>query len=291
MFIAADKSILGSQVFATDGEVGLVYDLLWDAESWHVRYFVVKTHGWMTSRKVILSPHAVARAHWKEGRLTVQLTREQVNSSPTLDAERPLSRQHETELAEHYRWAPYWTGQQSGAPWGIGGIVAAPARSGGGVNEVSGDPDLRSAYAVMGYTILSKDGEMGYVEDLVLEASTSIIRYLVIDTKKWWPGRRVLISPNWVVSIGAEAKKVRIDLTQAEIKASPAWDPSQPIERDYEAALHEHYGQGAYWGPADVTDTAAGRTSGVTIESETYTPCKRETVTRNGMHGSRVGTT
>lgn len=70
---------------AVDGEVGKVSDIFFDEESWVVRYLVVDTGSWLTSRKVLISPYAVQRADWDDKRLPVSLTREQVKNCPDID--------------------------------------------------------------------------------------------------------------------------------------------------------------------------------------------------------------
>lgn len=70
---------------AVDGEVGKVSDIFFDEKSWAVRYLVVDTGSWLTSRKVLISPYAVQRADWDDKRLPVSLTREQVKNCPDID--------------------------------------------------------------------------------------------------------------------------------------------------------------------------------------------------------------
>ena len=62
------------------------------------------------------------------------------------------------------------------------------------------DPHLRSIEAVTGYHIHASDGEIGHVEDFLIEDADWSIRYLVVDTKNWWPGKKVLISPRSVTT-------------------------------------------------------------------------------------------
>ena len=63
------------------------------------------------------------------------------------------------------------------------------------LSETDDDPHLRSIEAVTGYHIHASDGEIGHVEDFLVEDADWSIHYLVVDTKNWWPGKKVLISP------------------------------------------------------------------------------------------------
>jgi len=55
------------------------------------------------------------------------------------------------------------------------------------------DPHLRSTYNVSDYQIQAKDDDIGHVEDFIIDDETWAIRYLIIDTKNWWPGKKVLV--------------------------------------------------------------------------------------------------
>ncbi|MDA3923836.1 MAG: PRC-barrel domain-containing protein [Kiritimatiellae bacterium] len=62
----------------------------------------------------------------------------------------------------------------------------------------TGDPTLRSMQKVRGYHIQGSDGEIGHVDDFIIDDETWAIRYLVVDTKNWWREKKVLVSPQWI---------------------------------------------------------------------------------------------
>jgi hypothetical protein len=112
---------------------------------------------------------------------------------------------------------------------------------------VEGDPHLRSTKRVAGYGIHAKDGEIGHVEDFIIDDEEWAIRYVVVDTRNWLPGKKVLVSPRWVSRIAWSAKEILVDLTTEEITTAPGWDPNDSVDRDYEAELHAHYDRTPYW--------------------------------------------
>jgi hypothetical protein len=91
------------------------------------------------------------------------------------------------------------------------------------------------------------DGEIGHVEDFLVDDRIWAIRYVVVDTRNWWPGRKVLISPEWIKRVSWPDSRVYVDLTREGVKASPEYDPDRPLERDYESRLYRHYGRRSYW--------------------------------------------
>jgi hypothetical protein len=100
---------------------------------------------------------------------------------------------------------------------------------------------------VTGHRVEATDGVIGHVEDFVIDDETWAIRYLLLDTRNWWPGRRVLISPQWINGVIWLDAKVVVNLTRDAIEHSPEFSKESVLTRDYEDALHRHYNRRGYW--------------------------------------------
>lgn len=246
------------RILASDGEVGKVKDIYFDDQSWTVRYFIVDTGTWLKSRQVLVSPVAVSQARWEQQALDVTLTRQQVHNSPGIDADKPVSRQQETSLVQYYGWPMYWEGYFAAYPPVGMAMPLQPAMPGMGPATIAaetavvqrqqkGDPHLRSQRELVGYDIHAINGDAGHVDDMLVEDGQWIMRYIVVDTRNWLPGRRVLISPQWVLSVDWLRRKVGVDLLKKEIKQAPVFDPTQEVTRQYEDAVFEYYGRDKYW--------------------------------------------
>ena len=98
-----------------------------------------------------------------------------------------------------------------------------------------------------GHTIQAKDGEIGHVEDFIIDDETWAIRYLIIDTSNWWVGKKVLVSPLWIDRVSWKELKVFVSLSRESIKQSPEYSEESLITRDYETKLHRHYNREGYW--------------------------------------------
>jgi hypothetical protein len=106
----------------------------------------------------------------------------------------------------------------------------------------------------------AEDGVIGRCKDFLFDDQLWTIRYMVADTGKWLPGRKVLVAPNWIQKVDWAAEKAVVDLTRDAVKNSPEYDASAPPERDYETRLFDFYGLPKYWeylGP-DPPDSALG---------------------------------
>ena len=242
--------INGYAIAASDGHLGTLSDFLFDDATWSVRWVVVDTGDWLSGRKVLLPPTVLARLDAKGREFSVKLTKQQVKDSPDIDTDRPVSRQMETNICDHYGWSPHWgAGFYMGDYAYVGNAIAAPPFLGSGQREEeiaealqdAGDPHLRSIEAVTGYSIHASDGEIGHVEDFLVEDADWRIRYLVVDTKNWWSGKKVLISPRSAREISWADRLVNLNVDRQRVKDSPAYDASATVDGTYEKEFHNYY--------------------------------------------------
>lgn len=258
---------------ATDGAIGDVKDLYFDDEAWAIRYLVVETGSWLSSRKVLVSPIAAGKPDWTSMVLPVSLTREQVKNSPDIDTDMPVTRQHETDYLDYYSYPYYWGGLSlwggSGDPTmllpgyaGYGSATAARAEADGAqarteARQRDQDPHLRSCKEVVGYHIEASDGEIGHVQGLLVDEDSWAIRYLVVSTSNWWLGHEVLVAPQWIQRVSWVQRTVAVDLTREALKQAPRYDPAVPLSREMEIAVYKHYGRAAYWSGAEAASDRA----------------------------------
>jgi hypothetical protein len=249
------SDITGYQLRATDGAIGTITDLLFDDRHFGLRWVVVDTGTWLPGRKVLLPPSALGSPDPSMREYPVDMPRDQIKAAPGLDTDEPVSRQLETDIYGHYGWDPYWYAGY-GYPM-IGGVAPAGAivpeppagteKAEFAEGQQEGDSHLRSSNEVTGYYVDATDGSIGHIEDFVIDETEWAIRYLMIDTKNWWPGKMVLISPDWLRDIVWSDEKVFVDVTRDKVKAAPEFDPSMTIDRDYEERIYTHYGYSPYW--------------------------------------------
>jgi uncharacterized protein YrrD len=248
------KHLEGYKLGASDGEIGEVKDLYFDDNTWTVRYLVVETGGWFSGRKVLISPAAIMQGNWEDKIIPVNLTREQVKNSPDIDTEKPVDRQQEILLYQHYGVGDYWS---AGGLWagGLGttGMMMQPTlpleesiheereNELQSKNDTNDNPHLRSTDNVKGYTIKATDGRIGDVEDFIIDDSNWKIRFIIVDTGNWLPGKKVIISPNWIKEVKWETSSVIVDVTVDRVKNSPEYDPDKPLSDEYETGLNKHY--------------------------------------------------
>lgn len=248
------EDIIGLDLNATDDEVGKVRDLYFNDQDWVVQYFVADTGSWLSHRKVLLSPEAVGEPDWETRSLPVSLSCEQIEAGPPLASDEPVSRQHRQRLASYYNWGVYWAGGPGALGSAMAGMVPqTPAQQADRSESDQADPHLRSCREILGYAIQAEDGEIGHIEDLLLQTEDWAIYYLIVDTRNWLPGRHVLLSPAWIAELSWPDRHVRVDVSRAQVREAPEYDPAGLPTREYEHRLHEHYGKPKYWEQQDTS--------------------------------------
>jgi len=221
------KQLYGDKLGASDGEIGHVKDFYFDDQNWAIRYLIADTGAWLPGRQVLISPHSLGRLDQSERILRVNLTRKQIEDSPSIESHKPVSRQYEEEYYRYYGWPYYWQGD---ALWGMSGFPilelppeSLPSASSAAISPPPerGDAHLRSAQAVTGYHLRTGDGVIGHVCDFMMDAQSWAIGQLVIKTGHRFSGKEVLIETKNVDRISYEESTVFVNLTGDAVEKSP----------------------------------------------------------------------
>jgi sporulation protein YlmC with PRC-barrel domain len=243
------NEILGYKLTGRDGQLGKVHDFFFSDDDWTIRYLVMDTGPWIFGRKVLISPHVLQQPVWESESIPVNLTRDEVESSPDIDVAKPVSRKYEEELLTHYNWPVYWgaTPTQSGHP-----IFVSPylfTNKNDNNDDVAMQSHLRSATELMDYQIFATDGKVGSMTDFILDDENWQIRYMIVNTagSELDADKKVLVALEWISRINVGSREIQIDLTRDAIKFSPAFDPTLPVNRQYEEVLYDYHGKPKYW--------------------------------------------
>lgn len=233
-------NLKGYHLGALDGDVGHVKEFYFDDVSWKVRYLVADTGGWLPHRKVLISPHALGSIDDHDRVVHVQLTREQIEHSPSIDADKPVSRQHEEDYLKYFGWPFYWAD-----PLMWSGPATAPLPTPEDSSKAHGDTHLRSMNEVIGYHIQARDGDVGHVHDFLIDTSEWEIRDIIVDTHHWLPDKKVLVSPEWIREVSWEESKVFMSLNKKSLREFPEFEDHSP-ETDAQEQVLRAYGQLTY---------------------------------------------
>ena len=227
------KSLIGYGMEATDGDIGKVEEFYFEDTTWVIRYLILKTGNWFLYRMVLISPQAIIQRDVSPGIFPVNLSKEQIRTSPDIDTDKPVSRQQVMELYGHYAWQRYgvsgfYAGGSAAAMDNVP-ITDEKIMKEADPNDKRSDDDLhlRSTKTIMGYHIHASDGDFGHVSDFILDDANWQIMYLVVDSHSWFGGKQFLIETGTIKEIQWENSKVILNISTDVIKEGTVFDESQ----------------------------------------------------------------
>lgn len=107
--------------------------------------------------------------------------------------------------------------------------------------------ELKRATEIEGYELGALDGKIGKCHDFLFNDQDWVIRYIVADTRKWLPGRKVLISPISIGTADRATHTLHVSLTKEQIKEAPPLGTDEPVSRHYEIIYNTYYEWSPYW--------------------------------------------
>ena len=103
------------------------------------------------------------------------------------------------------------------------------------------DTATRSTMAtgdLAGYSVEARDGSIGKIDEATSETNRA---YLVVDTGPWIFGRKVMVPAGTIERIDRDNQTVHLNLTKAQIKDSPEFDPTGANDDEYHSRLDDYY--------------------------------------------------
>jgi hypothetical protein len=215
------KELSGYTIEARDGHIGSPYEFCFDDQTWYLRYAVVDTGDWLLGHKIMISLDQFDPPEPAERTLAVKHTLQEVQDSPSIETNKPVYLQRKSGVYDYLGWS---SGMHMSGTWlisPIAGQLLDEAEQGRARERGEYDPHLRSTREVFGYHIDATDGELGHIEDFIVDDQTWRIGYIVIDTHNWLPGKKVIVAPMWIVKVRWIEKKVYVALQRQTIENSP----------------------------------------------------------------------
>lgn len=229
----------GYSIAAKDGDKGTVKNFLFDENNWVIRYMEADLGNFFSGKQVLI-PYAFLQApDWEGEHFHVELSKEEIENSPLITAELPVSRKYEEELHTYYTADYYWM-NTSVAPMITYPInpLATPTKL---VDEKDIDTSIRSFNEIQGYTVKTTDGTIGHIADLIINDANWQIVYAVVDTSDWMPwSKKVLVAVDWMENISYVNHEIAVTISTDAIESAPEFD-GETLNDEYEKKLHQHY--------------------------------------------------
>jgi uncharacterized protein YrrD len=213
--------IYGQKLEASDGDLGHVRDFYFDDKTWKVRYIIVDTGSWLTSRTVMVSPQAFGNFDQDGGAFLVNLTRRQIEDSPSIESHLPVSEQYERAYSKYFGWAAY---REECSTEDMPNYQADGSNSAlenddlNSKHKRTDDFRLRSTQVVASYDVQGIDGWIGRVSSFLLDIKTWTIREMIVESGHWFSKKKILVRPVFIDRISFTDSKVFVSLTMLEIQ-------------------------------------------------------------------------
>lgn len=231
------KKVQGSTVAARDGNAGSVEDLYISDQNWQVDYLVVDTGNLFSGKKVVVSPAQIDRFDLDGQVVHLNQTIDEVHQDPEVDTDLPAGYEKEVkEKPEHGPLPPQRLGGGLFQEQHIGMTPDSMVETLRAEEQPEGDfvaepqevlARVHKAKDIIGAYIEATDGDIGHIEDLVVDDDTWSIPYAVIDTRNWLPGKKIRLETRSIESVDTVNNKVYISLSQAAVKEQPEVNLSQ----------------------------------------------------------------
>lgn len=238
--LIASSALRGYAIQASDGAIATVGDLLFDDVNWTVRWIVAEAGSWLSERKLLLSTQTMRSVDHDRKVFLAALSKAQFEASPPVFEHEAVSRQMESRLCTYYGSDRLWGNGVTGV-----GVLAPPLSMGSrfGADDspprdacsvIEGDPHLRSLSQLKAFHIRATDGVIGHLEASLVDDVGWHVSFIVVDTRDWWPGKRVAIPNTAVRVIDYGAREVILSLNRDRVRSSQTWDPGVSLQADHE---------------------------------------------------------
>jgi hypothetical protein len=243
------SALTGYPIKAADGRLGTVAGLMFDESDWAIQWLVVDTGTWLSGRRALLPVALLGHPDPDSHTLPVKLTMQQVEDCPDVDASEPLSQEMEDLVKDHYdiphgRDRVLWSGRDGKSPDVI--ALEPPEQLATTVSaEREGGPresHVHRISRITGASIEATDGDIGHAEDFLIDTTIWQVRYLIVHTSSWWPGEKLLVSPQSIDALDWARSIIHLDVSRQKVKDSPPYVAADTVDGAFEELFHTYYG-------------------------------------------------
>jgi len=241
--IISSKQLTHFSIHALDDKVGGIRDILFDDETFTVRYLVADTNTWLPlSRKVVISPISVKQLDEDSESVHINMTVDTLKNSPSIDEHKPVSREYEENLFKYFGYGYYWIGPGAWGEFAHPNELVELQRAEESETETpkKSTNHLRAVVEVGGYEVATTTDNVGHISNFVIDTESWKIIMLVVDTNNWLPGgKHLALLPRDIESIDWAAHSVVVNLSHDELVDRPEVESEKISEEGYVPMLCE----------------------------------------------------
>ena len=231
-------------------EIGTICGFVVDKRSWNVSHIVVQIGKGLEDQNVLISQLAFGKPLLSDKVFPVSLTkgRSGIQSSDDFTDLSACSYVTKLEvcLGPPNGWALVRPMPLPAFPMPMVSSFYVMENASSTQGEQNCDVRPQSCRDLIGSSVQATDGRVGVVDDLIVDDDCWLVRYVVLDTGRWFPGRKVILSTSWLKHASEDDPTLLMDLTSEAVKDGPTYDPGVPINRELESGIFAHYDRRPY---------------------------------------------
>ncbi len=231
--------------------IGELWGLVVDRQSWSITHIVVEPGRRLKSSGILVSREALSFLDRRKGILGVSIVSGEANRGEEGDVSAMLESPHVTRLKVSMEPEDDWAlPRPAPLPAFPLPVVSSFYVAEGALQAWDGPPPEsrpKTCRDLIGCSVQGIDGTVGVVDDLLLDDDGWAIRYAVVDTGRWFPGRKAILPTLWLKHSREEMESLQVDLRVEDVKAGPSFDRGQSMTPDTEREIFRHYDRKPYW--------------------------------------------
>lgn len=213
--------LLGYRLVDREGIVGSVEDFHIYCPGWSVRHAAIFTGEWLSGRWVLVPIELLGPPDPLQREVSLLIMRERIRIAPVPESDRPPSSLFESALYRHY---------------GVPPPQAIPRAGQTGL-----ETSLWSLESVRGCQVDALDMEVGRVDDYLLDDSDWRIRYLIVNLRRWMPGRKVVVPVAAIRLLSWKHRRIALGLSRDGILAAPRFEGPGSLSEEYQNGLESYF--------------------------------------------------
>jgi len=234
------RYIIGFRLSTKDRVKGKVIDFFFDEKGWIIRYMEADQGKILPNKKVLIPRGLLDEPDWENKEFRVFMKRKDFNKCPSIDENKPVSREYEAQLLSSLQLKDYW----SAAPVSPTSITYPARPVEPPANQIKGediDTSLRSFNEILGYKVLVDDGKYGELTDLIVDNEDWQILYLVISDGGI--DHEIMLPISSVKEISYKDQSVSLNTNSKALNKAPEFNSFTPINVEYEKKVYDYYGR------------------------------------------------
>lgn len=233
------NELIGLEIMASGEAIGKIQDILFDHTDWKIQYLVAENDGLWNRESFLIYPSKIQTIDRLNRVVSTTLQKSDLSQLPKTAEHLSISEQMEDYYSQYLGWPEFSN---------TGGYI--PPRVPPEIVDLEerekAPHQLRSYKAISGYGVRSADDTFGYIENMIVDDQNWSMRYFVVNTRSWFPGKAVLLATNWTDLLSWSRREIRVPFTKQKITGAPYFPPSV-LDRAYEAQVFDYFGRNPYW--------------------------------------------